>query len=919
MILFSLIIPTRGRIEGFGRLLDSLRENARDPTATEVIAVVDDDDFASQAFTYSGLQFQRVVVPRGQTMGNLNLAGYRAAIGRYLMLLNDDVVVRTRGWDSHLERVCARYPDGIVLAHVNDGIFRDSLCTFPLVTREFCRIAGGICRPEYRRYRIDDHIHHIFDLIHLLGYTRRVFLPDLVFEHANTAMDPSGSRQYVPDPAIQELDNADFEALLPERRRVALACVDAIEGRARGETSAARLRMLECFPDSIALRRRENARWWPSANAAPPGRVMAAVISSDPLAARECLEALRGSSRDLPVIVVPRRNDALNLCRTDYLALLDPAVRISAHAIGHALDALQSDAQIAVGPGGLLIDMPCCGHLRFDEPEDVARYLDRARAAGFQIANWTARPGQARKTPVAQNRDTRFPLMARLGFRFWTMLARLRRGIPDVLFDPAWYRARYPEVASSGADPWLHYLLEGGFHGYDPNPHFHSAWYLAENPDVAASGMNPFVHFLRYGASEGRNPNLIFDTGYYISKNPDLAGGRMNPLVHFVTVGMQQGQRPSPGFPLAEYMERVQPYQSRTSVTVASPAPLSVIIPTRNRADRLLRTLELCRRYGAGCELEFLVMDDGSTDGTPAVLSQLAAANPLLRWQSLPAGGPGRARNVAAALARHPVLMFIGDDIEPANEQFFRIHAAHHGESEDPTFAVLGKVEWPADGQLDVTFAMRCVLEDGSQFAFSRIEPGEFVGWRYFYTSNLSVKKSLVQDWEAGGFDTGFPGAAMEDVELAYRLSKSDRGLRLYYDPASLGLHHHAYTLGAILDRQYFVGQSLHRMLKLHPELADDAIHQIDEALARSLRRDDAKNLHCSDNTIEKLKAFARVLEVQDRLGSEPWHATLISALLELCMHNGYISAAAGTEGNVSAGRADILNRFFHRVPEVHL
>src|ERR1035438_4329171 len=220
MALFSLIIPTRGRVDGLRRLLDSLRDNAQDPSSLEVIAVVDEDDRESQSFTYSGLQLERLVVPPGQSMGNLNLAGFRAASGQYLMLLNDDVVVHTSNWDVHLRQIFERYPDGIVLVHVNDLIFRDSLCTFPLLTREFCRLAGGISRPEYRRYRIDDHIHHIFDLIHLLGYTRRVFVPDVVFEHCNAIEHASGVREYVPNPAIQELDDTDFEALLGERRRV---------------------------------------------------------------------------------------------------------------------------------------------------------------------------------------------------------------------------------------------------------------------------------------------------------------------------------------------------------------------------------------------------------------------------------------------------------------------------------------------------------------------------------------------------------------------------------------------------------------------------------------------------------------------------------------------------------------------------
>lgn len=936
MPLFSLIIPTRGRIDGLRRLLDSLRDNAQDPASLEVIVVVDEDDRESQSFTYAGLRLERVVVPPGQTMGNLNLAGFRAASGRYLMLLNDDVVVHTSNWDMHVRQIFEHYPDGIVLVHVNDLIFRDSLCTFPLLTREFCQLAGGICRPEYRRYRIDDHIHHIFDLIHLLGYTRRVFLPDVVFEHCNAVEYASGVREYVPNPAIQELDDADFEALLGERRRAALACVEHIEGRSRSEVQAARVRVLESFPDSMALRHREHARWFPAVEAVHPASVAAAVIAPNAQTARGCLNALHAASKSLPVLVVPRRNDALALCRSDYLALFDPAVRVSPGWVESALAAMSSGAAIAVMEGALLIDMPVCGHLRFDGPyEDVSEYLERARAAGVYVADWPSGygrvlppPSPAQKPRIASSEPTAPQhFTVRLAFRFWTMLAKFRArwpflcklgiGIPAALFDPDWYRTRYPGVAASGANPLLHYLNRGAFDGYDPNPHFHSAWYLANNPDVAASKLNPLLHFVRFGAREGRNPNVHFNTRWYIKQNPALPVSSVNPLAHFITGGIRQGRSPMAGAALPRYLERLAPVRPAPRVCIAGQVPLSVVIPTRNRGDMLVRTIAACRRHAAGCELEFVVVDDGSSDGTPDLLRELAAADPRLRWQSLPHGGPGRARNLAATMARHNVLLFMGDDILPADDRFFLTHATRHAENPEADFAVLGRVDWPED-DFPVTFTMSHMLEDGSQFAFSRLAPGSFVSWQFFYTSNLSVKKSLVQDWMAGGFDTGFPGAALEDMELAYRLWQSNQGLRLHYDPASTGLHHHPYTLGGLLDRQFFVGRSLRRMLDLHPELLDEyGLRNVDAALRRPAGRNDAEGLRSATRSIAAIKAAARVLEAQSQLGSEDWHGAFLSALFELCIHDGYASEWPVETVNLGAARSAMLGRFFSRLQGV--
>lgn len=801
MTLFSLIVATRGRPDGLRRLLDSLRDTATDPQSLEVIAVMDEDDPATLKFSYTGLSFERVVVPSGQTMGNLNLAGFRAARGRYLMLLNDDVVARTSGWDDQLQQVFETYPDGMVLAHVNELIFRDTLCTFPCLTREFCDLAGGISRPEYRRYRIDDHIHHVFDLLHLLGHTRRIFLPEVVFDHENPFVKSSAPRTYVPNPAIHALDTVDFEALLEERRRLALRCLERIEGPASAVRHAAQSRLLERFPDSIAVRRREHALVWRA-----PGGVG---------------------------------------------LLSRPRMYVPAHS-----------------------------------PAFRARAVYRA---------W--------KT------------LAKLSAQ-WPVLAKV--GIPAALFDAEWYLASYPDVAARGVNPLLDYLERGGFEGRNPNPHFDSSWYLATNPDVAASGLNPLVHFLRCGAGENRRPNLLFDAHYYKRENPEVAASGMSPFEHFVTRGIGQGRAPCASVGVPEYWRRIASDVPARRIELREPPALSIVIPTRNRKDILARTLEACHQHRSGCELEFLVVDDGSDDGTPDLLRQIATRIPNLRWQSISHAGPGRARNVAAALARHDVLLFLGNDIVPTTAQFFRSHAARHAQHPERNFAVLGAVEWPNDADFDLNFTMALIQEHGWQFAFSRLTPGAFVGWQYFYTANLSVKKALVRDWAADGFDARFPGAALEDIEFGYRLSRSPQGVRLYYDPASVGWHYHPHTLESFSKRQSFVGRSLRRLLELHPELADEyGVGALNEALRKPRRKRDAETMRRVQAEMEALKIGARSLEEQGELGSRDWHASFLSALFELRMSEGYAEEWPPEEVNLAAAREVILKRFFSRLRQV--
>ena len=238
--LFSLIVPTRGRPAQLADMLGSVASTAANPERVEVLLVVDADDPAS-LLRDSRLSVRHVVVPPGRTMGELNNAGYRASAGTYVMLLNDDVVVRTSGWDAIALGCFRRFPDPFVLIHVNDTLMRDHLCTFPITSRAFYERAGEVCPRDYQRYRIDDHIEDIFNLLVVLGERRVVYLPDVVFEHRNAVEHPEAGAVYMSDPAILAADAPRFDELLPRRKELALRVFASIDPRV--DLAAARVRL----------------------------------------------------------------------------------------------------------------------------------------------------------------------------------------------------------------------------------------------------------------------------------------------------------------------------------------------------------------------------------------------------------------------------------------------------------------------------------------------------------------------------------------------------------------------------------------------------------------------------------------------------------------------------------------------------
>ncbi|HSQ54452.1 MAG TPA: glycosyltransferase, partial [Gemmata sp.] len=246
---FSLIVPTRARPAQLRRFLASVAETAFHPERIEILLVIDTDDPASAAVDEPRLNVRKVPGPPGRTMGELNSAGYGASTGDRVMLLNDDVIVRTRGWDAIILDALRRFPDPFVLVHVNDTLIREHLCVFPLVSRAFCDLAGGICPKVYLRYRIDDHIEDVFNILAALGERRTIYLPDIVFEHTNAIDHPTAGRVYESDPAILAIDAPLFDALYPERKELALRVLEAIAG-----TNHARRNQLHALTDPFALR-----------------------------------------------------------------------------------------------------------------------------------------------------------------------------------------------------------------------------------------------------------------------------------------------------------------------------------------------------------------------------------------------------------------------------------------------------------------------------------------------------------------------------------------------------------------------------------------------------------------------------------------------------------------------------------------
>ena len=114
---------------------------------------------------------------------------------------------------------------------------------------------------------------------------------------------------------------------------------------------------------------------------------------------------------------------------------------------------------------------------------------------------------------------------------------------------------------------------------------------------------------------------------------------------------------------------------------MADQPELSVVVPCYNEEQRLPRTIEQIERYldARGAAYELILVDDGSTDGTRALMDSAAAAHASVRIESLPRNrGKGRALAEGVAAARGARILVTDADLSTPIEELEKLEAALH-------------------------------------------------------------------------------------------------------------------------------------------------------------------------------------------------------------------------------------------------
>jgi glycosyltransferase involved in cell wall biosynthesis len=224
----------------------------------------------------------------------------------------------------------------------------------------------------------------------------------------------------------------------------------------------------------------------------------------------------------------------------------------------------------------------------------------------------------------------------------------------------------------------------------------------------------------------------------------------------------------------------------------------AVVVATYDRSENLPRLVASLEAQQGVADFETVVVDDGSTDDTWAVINALAArASISIRPIRQPRNaGPAAARNVGWRATTAPVVAFTDDDCTPSEGWLFEL--LRGSRSHD---IVQGRtVPDPAQRQRLGPFSRTLAVshEDG-----------------FYQTCNVAYRREVLE--AVDGFHEQFRFPAGEDTDLAWRAKEAGASATF---AAEAVVHHDVRTSDLVVAiRDSWRWQSIALVIRRHPEL----------------------------------------------------------------------------------------------------
>ncbi len=235
---------------------------------------------------------------------------------------------------------------------------------------------------------------------------------------------------------------------------------------------------------------------------------------------------------------------------------------------------------------------------------------------------------------------------------------------------------------------------------------------------------------------------------------------------------------------------------------------ISVIIPTYNRKDELETLLHsLSTQTFPANHCEIIVVDDGSTDGTPEwFLEHKDRFNLPISFFAQVRGGPGAARNAGMEKAKGDLFAFTDTDCIAQPEWLTSLIKPFSSEK----VGAVGGSEIINDND---PLLMRCfhyLMTAPLTTGGLRGKRGKRLANFYPRTFNMAISREVYQ--ETGGFKPLFQA---EDIELSYRIKQ--KGFKLVYEASARVYHKRRSTVAQFVRQLFNMGKARVTLARLHP------------------------------------------------------------------------------------------------------
>lgn len=173
---FSILIPTKNRINNIKNVVKTIYEKANDKENIEVIFYVDIDDNDSKNCIDS-LNNKNVKWASSEhkiLFSDMWNHAYKKSTGQYLMLCGDDVEFQTQDWDDKILDAFDKIEDKIAYVCPDDGHQSGRLGVHGFVSKKWIELIGFFTPPYFSYWYADTWLDEVSRMINRFIYVQEV-------------------------------------------------------------------------------------------------------------------------------------------------------------------------------------------------------------------------------------------------------------------------------------------------------------------------------------------------------------------------------------------------------------------------------------------------------------------------------------------------------------------------------------------------------------------------------------------------------------------------------------------------------------------------------------------------------------------------------------------------------------------------